>query len=486
MPGMADDQSTAGMLALVPDDPAPLAVDGGHDPDQLHLTLLYLGDDVTGWPPEQVDSLRELIAASAPGLDPVDGRVMGRAAFNPDGGPSGEMDPVMVYLVGDAPGITPVRDWAQWVTTRGADYATPPEQHDPFIPHVTVADGSDADQLTYAGPVRFSAIRLALAGDVQDFPLGVPGADEAGEDPGEEAGESAVEEAAEPDDTAELKGLTFTPPHDVREIAATQRGAMAYLVCEGKAMDTAGLDWVAEHCGEPGQRWAAAMRQRVEVKDAAARRCADEEGHDEPEDSEILRRPPFDDRGMPHPRKRTRQLQGRAARKSPGALAPEGAGLFGPELKVMSPDPRAAKLREYWAHSVEGRAKWRPGTPGDFKRLRRKLAKFVHDPHQLDGLTANIHKLATGEWPGPKAHTGVKALDSGGDLSPYAQIGATLIADDADDPEQQESWEDVVGRDDVWQMDASGVMRRISDSETPDAGIVTESPSLFGPGAWIA
>lgn len=77
------------------------------------------------------------------------------------------------------------------------------------------------------------------------------------------------------------------------------------------------------------------------------------------------------------------------------------------EAKVMSPDPRAARLRNYWAHGP-GRRKWRPGSKGDFKRLRRQLARHV-PAHVLNGLTANIHKLATGEWPGRNAHTGKKA-----------------------------------------------------------------------------
>jgi len=87
----------------------------------------------------------------------------------------------------------------------------------------------------------------------------------------------------------------------------------------------------------------------------------------------------------------------------------DGSGIKslkdGIEVKVASPDPRAARLREEWAHNPKLTKKWRPGTPGDFKRLRRHLAKYVHTPKILNGLTANIHKLATGEWPGKKAHT---------------------------------------------------------------------------------
>jgi hypothetical protein len=74
------------------------------------------------------------------------------------------------------------------------------------------------------------------------------------------------------------------------------------------------------------------------------------------------------------------------------------------EAKVMSPNPNAVRLREYWAHG-EGRAKWRPGTPGDFERLRRAVRKYI-PAHMLNGFVANVHKLATGEWPGKHAHGG--------------------------------------------------------------------------------
>lgn len=39
-----DDPSTGAMIALFPDDPAMLAIPGGDPPEQLHVTLLYLGD----------------------------------------------------------------------------------------------------------------------------------------------------------------------------------------------------------------------------------------------------------------------------------------------------------------------------------------------------------------------------------------------------------------------------------------------------------
>lgn len=526
MRGMADDQQTGGMLALIPDDPEPLSADGGLDPGELHLTLLYLGDDVTAWTPEQTARLRELAEASAPGLDAVEARIVGRALFNPDGGPDGDRTPCVVYLVGDAPGLSALRNWARWALDAGEDYVTPPEQHDPFIPHVTAAEGTDLSALSYAGPVRFGALRLALAGEHWDFPLG-------------------IEPDSDRPDTPESKNLTFTPPRDVRDAASHLRGAMAHQVFEGKALDGGGVAWVAEHCGEPGQRWAAAMMRRAEVKGlglSKGRREADDEDHDETDAAldAVLRMPPFDDEEMPRPRKRKRGLQGTAVRESPGALAPDGAGV---ETKVMSPDPRAARLRKYWAHG-KGRAKW-AGSPHPFRALRRQLRKHVKNPRVLNGLTANIFKLAKGVYPGQRPRGGRKSLvdwadvetkaaalpdvgeaalcegiddwgqvfadedlsgfapedfaddgdpDAGEgkaadpdllEISKRALIGRNLVVDDDDEQEEdggdEESWEEIVGRDDAWEMDSDGVMHRIGGGDGAD---LEEPVGAFGPGVW--
>lgn len=93
--------------------------------------------------------------------------------------------------------------------------------------------------------------------------------------------------------------------------------------------------------------------------------------------------------------------------------------------KVMSPDPRAAKLREYWAHGA-GRKKW-----NTFRALRRHLAKYVSNPRMLDGLTANIYKLAKGTWPGRR---GEKVLNV---ISAEEFKAAMLLADPDADLEQQ-------------------------------------------------
>lgn len=408
---------TGGMLALVPDNTDQLAVDGGEPVAELHLTLLFLGEDVTSWDEGQADQLRELVKASAPALDAVDARVIGHGQFNPDGGPDGDRDPCAVYLVGDAPNLDPLRAWATWVTSTHDNYPTPPEQFTPFIPHITAGYGTDPAALSFTGPIRFSTLRLALAGDVLDVPLG---------------------DTEVPVITETKSGeITFTPPASVIEVAAILPGPIARVVTEGKALNSRGVDWVAEHCGDAGVAWAAEMRERVgeiEVK-RADMNMGKTAGGDRPKldslkdlDDAIDAHDGLPDEEKPVSKKRLKDAakrlgadhhtHERVGRLNPAAID-DGTGCKDAaedvetsdlsteaEVKIASPDPRAARLRNMWAHDPKLTKKWRPGTPGDSKRLRRHLAKYVKTPKILNGLTANIHKLATGEWPGKKAHTG--------------------------------------------------------------------------------
>jgi hypothetical protein len=472
---------TGGMLALIPDNPGELVVDGGDPTEQIHLTLLYLGDNVTDWPAGQAQHLKELITASGPGLDAVTARIIGHAVLNPDGDADSDKQPCAVYLVGDTPDLDPLRKWATWVMATGEDYPDLPDQHTPVLWHVTAGYGIGIDALSYTGPVRFTTLRLALAGDVLDVPLG-------------------DQEAGMPE--PQIKSITFTPPKAVRDAAEGLDGPYAQQVIEGKALDMSGLIWVAGACGPAGLSWAGDMMGRAEVKAAVHDMNMGRVTNDGPrlESIDDLHTAieqhgncPAEDRPA-----RVRVLRGHAKRLganahtlsridtldgattdgsgtkslpegevetkswAPGNAAPpplphmaalhaaikahpkvrdshkakhkehlaaeairlgaephvhsaigylephsfHGKSLEdGVEVKVTSPSPGAARLRNFWARTAEGRKKWRPGTPGDFKRLRRHLAKYVHTPRILNGLTANIHKLATGEWPGKKAHT---------------------------------------------------------------------------------
>jgi hypothetical protein len=365
---VADDQQhTGGMIALIPraDQAEAMAVRGGDAPGELHLTLCYLGDDVTGWTSEMQNRVASLVAdVAARCSTPVAARTMATATFNPDGHDG--HDPCAVFLVGDSRDIGEMRSA---VIACSGDQP----QHEPFIPHITIGYGLKADKLGDVGPVTFDRIRLALGDKVYDFPLG------------------------------EEKALL-----------------MEYF--EWKKKFTKGDGGFGKKPAEGDT--APTIENEADLKKAAASW-----------------------RKSRSPKLRSHILKRAAALKvdPPKDLADAGSkdavaalfeGLSDVEIsalveqKVMSPSPNAAKLREYWAHG-EGVKKWRPGTPGDFKRLRRHLAKYVHNPHILDGLTANIHKLATGEWPGRGAHGGHK--DARPVITEAEMKAAMLLADpDAD------------------------------------------------------
>lgn len=162
------EEHAGGMVALIPraDDAEKLRVSGGEKLDQLHLTLAYLGDDVTGWSADQRNHITAaaLNAAQAAGA-PVSARVVGPGMFNPDG--FNGRTPCAVYLVGDSAMIAPMREVVRAAVIE--------QQHEPFLPHITAGYGIPVARLKYTGPVVFDRLRVAFAGDTYDFPLGEVG-----------------------------------------------------------------------------------------------------------------------------------------------------------------------------------------------------------------------------------------------------------------------------------------------------------------------
>lgn len=187
-----DDASgnTGGMVALIPTDPYPLvlAVPGGLPPDQLHLTLAYLGDNVTDWDPELGVAVRQVVReitgagvidddmpvpAEGPGTQgPLTLTVFSHAHFNPTGADGRE--PCMVYQFsgdGDLPMVEALASEVQFRIKDAIGEVNFPEQHERFEPHVTAGYGLAPDALTYVGPVVFDRIRVALGDNTTDIPL---------------------------------------------------------------------------------------------------------------------------------------------------------------------------------------------------------------------------------------------------------------------------------------------------------------------------
>jgi 2'-5' RNA ligase len=157
------------MVALLPADPEHLAIAGGVPAGQMHLTLTYLGDDVTGWASARREALERVVwAVTAIITEPIQARVIGHATFNPDGHDSRQ--PCAVYLIADSNQLAPTRDHFSQVcaVVLGEEF---PTQHEPFLPHITAAAGATASDLSFTGPVVFGRVALALAGDWTIIPL---------------------------------------------------------------------------------------------------------------------------------------------------------------------------------------------------------------------------------------------------------------------------------------------------------------------------
>jgi 2'-5' RNA ligase len=226
---MADEQEhTGGMIALVPADPGSLAVDGGDPADELHLTLAYLGNDVAGMSEAMREALTAHVAQFSQDVEPLETRIMGHALWNPDGGPDGDMEPCAIYQVQDDERINSARMYAQDMAAMvmGADF---PQQHPGFLPHVTAGYGIQPSALSYAGPVTFDRVRLALGGDVTDFPLSGMHSVYTTEGGWQMAATKTIEEAppeadAEPPKLDENSGIPVTFPVIIVEGLETSDG----------------------------------------------------------------------------------------------------------------------------------------------------------------------------------------------------------------------------------------------------------------------
>jgi 2'-5' RNA ligase len=200
------DFSTSGMVALIPVNPQMLVVPGGDPAGQLHLTLAYLGDQVDTWEPDMVAAVHQVArrltdfsylqeeeraAMLARGVDPseanalpsmsptrpqegpLDASIFSHAVFNPNG--DNGHDPATVYLLdgqGDREAIEWLRNDVVSQVRNAIGDVNFPDQHQPFLPHVTAGYGLDPNQVTYTGPVTFDRIRVAIGEDVTDYPLG--------------------------------------------------------------------------------------------------------------------------------------------------------------------------------------------------------------------------------------------------------------------------------------------------------------------------
>lgn len=171
---MAAEVHTGAMIALVPTDAdiKRLAVDGGEAPEELHLTLYYLGK-AADYPMDLQDQINSRIGALAERKWPLQAEGFHVTMFNPQGkepcvvmgvsnGTTTQALDVVHDLVGDA--------IEQYVAGKM------PQQHSPWVPHITLEytkdQGRAEELMDRVGPITFDRIRMAWAGRHIDYKLG--------------------------------------------------------------------------------------------------------------------------------------------------------------------------------------------------------------------------------------------------------------------------------------------------------------------------
>ncbi|MFE3378711.1 phage minor head protein [Streptomyces anulatus] len=186
---------TGAMIALVPtpEDAERLALDGGEEAAELHLTLYFLGQG-EDWTEDQRNELIDLVKDRASDLTPISANAFGAAHWN-----ATSDTPSWVWSVGDERD----RDQDSTTLTGAHDAATEaledrhgpdiPAQHSPWAAHVCAAYSDDPGLLgaleERLGSITFDRVRVAFAGDHTDIPLG------------------PQEEPMEPDETATADGM---------------------------------------------------------------------------------------------------------------------------------------------------------------------------------------------------------------------------------------------------------------------------------------
>ena len=141
---------TATMVALYPPDDVAkaLAVEGGEAPDELHVTLAYLGDTLPDRLPALELAVRDVVAGS--NLQGLSGQIAGSGTF------TGGDQTVQVALV-DLPNLPTFRERL----VDSLKYAEmPASQAHGFTPHITLRYGDETVPPVPATDVTFDHVRI--------------------------------------------------------------------------------------------------------------------------------------------------------------------------------------------------------------------------------------------------------------------------------------------------------------------------------------
>lgn len=172
----ADAARTGAMVAFIPSDEhiARLAMRGREEPEQLHMTALYLGE-AADWDELSREQLLAAAQSVAEQIGTIEADGFSVATFNP----KGDEPAIALGISGHA-----AADAQAAAATAFAPFAAcMPEQHRPHVSHVTLAYANPDDLADFiddftarTGPIAFDRIRVAFAGDNFDFPLTGPSA----------------------------------------------------------------------------------------------------------------------------------------------------------------------------------------------------------------------------------------------------------------------------------------------------------------------
>lgn len=150
--------NTGAMVALYPRPSIAkaMAIDGGEDVDELHITLAFLGKaaDLDG------DKLKDVVKAFAAACPPIAGSVSGKGLFV--GG-----DKPVTYASADLPGLAPERERLVELLDKAG---LPVSSEHGFTPHMTLAyDDRDVD--VKPRKLRFTNVTIKLGDERIDYPL---------------------------------------------------------------------------------------------------------------------------------------------------------------------------------------------------------------------------------------------------------------------------------------------------------------------------
>jgi len=175
--GIEGDPPTGAMIALIPSQGNidRLAVEDGEHPDQLHCTVLYLGE-AADIPDDVFAALIEEVVAvveEAQDAGPVVAEGFNVSLFNPH---RDDRDTCVVLgLSGDQLSLMSQQIRARVLQRLESMSFEIPAQHEPWVPHVTLAYTDDhslverfADR---TGDVTFDRVRVVLGDDVYDIDL---------------------------------------------------------------------------------------------------------------------------------------------------------------------------------------------------------------------------------------------------------------------------------------------------------------------------